>query len=62
MDSKPIYASKTLWTNVLAIAVLILAAPEFAAILPTEGLPYVAAAIAALNVILRFSTSTAVRL
>lgn len=57
---KPWHTSKTLWVNILTLAVLILgtlaARPELDAYAPT-----IATALAVVNVVLRFVTSKGLR-
>lgn len=50
---KPWYASKTLWVNVLMMVGLILTATDVLAVVPKEMLPYVGAANAVVNIVLR---------
>lgn len=60
MASKPIWESKVLWVNLLSGVVMALTATEVLAVLPVTTLPYVAAGVAVLNIILRFVTDKAV--
>jgi hypothetical protein len=50
--------SVTIWFNLLALAAVL---PEVAAIIPAGAKPYVAAAVAVVNLALRFRTSQPIR-
>lgn len=61
MDSKPWYASKTIWLN-LASGVLAAVAETFGALPPdAAGAGWVVTALNAANIFLRFLTTNAVR-
>ena len=57
METKSLLESKTLWLNVAAIIIALLAMPEVVGILPVTWLPYIAAITAVLNVIVRMYTT-----
>jgi hypothetical protein len=50
---KPIWASRTLWLNVIGLLLLALASPEIIEIIPVEARPGIAAGIAFLNILNR---------
>jgi hypothetical protein len=54
------YKSKTILFNILAVAVVILAMPEFTNVLPPEWMPYAALAVALGNMARRTVTTTAI--
>jgi hypothetical protein len=58
MTIKSIFASKTVWLNVIAFVLLVLALPQFISVIPVSWIPYIALIAAVLNGILRiFFTS-----
>ena len=57
---KPWYQSKTMWFNLITIAVTVAGSPELAAFIPASWLPAIASGIALVNLILRTVTNTAV--
>lgn len=65
MDEKSIFASKTFWTNVLALAVLLIGVviEQNASnpVLPKDWEGWLAMVLAAANVVLRFITSQPVK-
>jgi hypothetical protein len=55
---KSILSSKTVWLNIIAFVLLVLALPQFISIIPASTIPYTALLAAILNGILRiFFTS-----
>ena len=58
VDPKPFWQSTTFWINLVGLLLLALATPEIVAILPPESRPYIAAAVAVLNVVNRSMSST----
>lgn len=58
---KPFWESRTLWINVIGLLLLAAASPEIKEIIPVEARPYIAAAVAFLNIVNRMM-STAVPL
>ena len=59
--SKPWYTSKTVWLNVITLAVSALAIPDIVNLIPVENMKYALAASAGLNLVLRvWFTSTEV--
>ena len=56
VNPKPIYKSKTLWLNVIALVLLALATPEIVGVLPADWREEIAAAAAFLNILNRFLT------
>lgn len=50
---KPIWASRTLWLNVIGLLLLVAASPEIVEILPVETRPFIAAGVAFLNILNR---------
>lgn len=60
MDQKPFYTSKTLWFNLLAVAVFVAGSFGYADFLPDPDLLALAAAV--LNLGLRFATRQPVSL
>jgi hypothetical protein len=57
---KPIYQSKTLWFNIASAAALILALPEFTAVIPAEYVKFAVLVQAGVNIILRIWTTQGV--
>ena len=53
MKEKPWYQSKTIWLNIVSFAVLALALPQVAALVPAQATASIAAVVAVLNLILR---------
>lgn len=60
MESKPFWQSKTVWANAITGLSLFFALPELSQVLPAGSMPYLLLANAALNIALRFISSTAV--
>lgn len=58
VDPKPFYESRTFWINLVGLLLLALASPEIVEILPSESRPYIAAAVAVLNIVNRSVSST----
>lgn len=58
VDPKPFYESRTFWINLVGLLLLALASPEIVEILPAESRPYIAAAVAVLNIINRSMSAT----
>jgi hypothetical protein len=56
MESKAFWKSKTVWLNALTIVSLALAVPEVSAIIPPAATPFIGAANAIINLILRVNT------
>jgi hypothetical protein len=55
---KSIFESKTVWLNIIAFILLVLALPQFISVIPAVWIPYIALITAVLNGILRiFFTS-----
>ena len=50
---KPIWASRTLWLNVIGLLLLVAASPEIVEIIPVESRPFIAAGVAFLNILNR---------
>lgn len=61
MPPKSIFGSRVFWFNVVSAALLIIALPEFAALIPELWIKYVVFAQAAGNIALRYITSDPVR-
>jgi hypothetical protein len=59
---KSIFASKTFWLNLVAIAILILSSPAVLNVVPAQYLPYETAILGVLNIINRFFTKDEVTL
>ena len=54
---KPLWKSKEFWVNAVAFVLVVLALPEFVAVIPVSWIPYIALLAAVLTVLLRrFST------
>ena len=62
MAGKPFWRSKTFWFNVLAFVVAVAAAFGYTGELPADWQALVPAAVAIINIILRFITREPVRL
>lgn len=62
MEPKPWYTSKTIWFNVLAIAVLALELPELTNVIPDAWEPMLAAFVAVVNLVLRSATDRPISL
>ena len=58
--TKSIWVSKTFWLNIIGLAVLAL--NQMGTVLPPNAAPYIAAALAALNILMRFLTEVPVSL
>jgi hypothetical protein len=58
VDPKPFWESRTVWLNVIGVLLLILASPEIVSVLPGEARPYIAAALAVLNILNRTISAT----
>jgi hypothetical protein len=58
VDPKPFWESRTVWLNVIGVLLLVLASPEIVNILPGEARPYIAAALAVLNILNRTISAT----
>ncbi|MGE4164286.1 MAG: hypothetical protein AB7G23_21425 [Vicinamibacterales bacterium] len=58
VDPKPFYQSRTFWLNLVGLLLLALASPEIVEILPVESRPYIAAAVAVLNILNRSMSTT----
>lgn len=56
VETKPFYASKTLWLNAIGFVLGLLSLTEFMAIIPKDWTPYILALTAALNFALRYFT------
>lgn len=61
MDSKPFWQSRTFWVNIAAGVVLAIGSPEVTAIIPPKVMPYLIAAVAVINIGLRFDTSKSIK-
>ena len=61
MEPRSIWQTKTVWFNVISAALLIVALPEFAALIPELWIKYVVFAQAAGNIVLRYITTEPVR-
>jgi hypothetical protein len=58
MIIKPWYTSKTVWVNIIAFVLLVLALPQFISVVPVSWIPFIALIAAILNGVLRiFFTS-----
>lgn len=62
MDTKPWYKSKTMWLNIAAVVAAAPFIPEVAAIIPDSWVRPVAAAVALINLALRFNGAQSVPL
>lgn len=61
METKPVYASKTLWVNIVALVGSILAAKGWdLGLTPEVQGSVVAGIMAVVNIVLRFTTKSAV--
>ena len=60
-NCKSIWASRTLWFNILSLLLLVLNTVSGWSEVPPEYLPYILAAVNIVNLILRFLTTSAVR-
>jgi hypothetical protein len=58
VDPKPFWESRTVWLNLIGVLLLILASPEIVNVLPGEARPYIAAALAVLNILNRTISTT----
>ena len=61
MDGKFWWESRTLWFNLIALAVTVWSLPEVAGLVPTDRLPLLAALLAVGNMVLRLRTNEAIR-
>lgn len=60
---KSVFASKVIWLNLLSLVAMVLSLPEVSGLLTPTQVPYVAAIVAAVNIVLRwFATSEPVSL
>jgi len=62
MDTKSIWTSKTFWVNVISGMVMFLQGQEVITLIPPKYVPYEAAAVFGLNIILRYITTQPVTL
>lgn len=53
METKSIFLSKTFWLNFITVALVILALPQFIAVIPPSYVPIIALISAVLNVAVR---------
>ena len=52
---KNAFASRTIWLNIIAAVIAILALPEVSTLIPATWLPSISGLVAALNLVLRFT-------
>ena len=52
---KSAFSSRTIWLNIIAAVIAILALPEVSTLIPATYLPTISGLVAALNLILRFT-------
>jgi len=61
VTDRALWHTKTFWFNVISAALLIVALPEFAALIPELWIKYVVFTQAAGNIVLRYITTDPVR-